>query len=66
MQPKKTHHNLLHADIVMKLSEIENLSFRGYKIWFDKTQNLYPLGYPYTFVANQFHQFILVFRKEPQ
>ena len=64
MQPKEDHHNMLHSDIVSKLSEIENLRFRGYRIWFDKTQNLYPLGYPYTFVANQFHQFILIFRKE--
>lgn len=64
MQPKEDHHNMLHADIVSKLSEITNLRFKGYKIWYDKTQNLYPLGYPYTFVANQFHQYILIFRKE--
>lgn len=64
MQPKEDHHNMLHADIVIKLSEIECLRYRGYKIWFDKTQNLYPLGYPHAFVANQFHQFILIFRKE--
>ena len=64
MQPKEDHHNMLHADIVSKLSEIEKLRFRGYRIWFDKTQNLYPLGYPHAFVANQFHQFILIFRKE--
>jgi DNA modification methylase len=62
MQPKE-HHNMLHADVVSKLIEIENLKFKGYKVWFDKTQTLYPLGYPYAFVANQFHQFILVFRK---
>lgn len=64
MQPKKIHDNMLHADVVRKLSEIPNIQFKGYKIWFDHTQNLYPLGYPYAFVANQFHQFILIFRKE--
>ena len=64
MQPKEDHHNMLHADIVSKLSEINQLRFRGYRIWHDKTLNLYPLGYPYAFVANQFHQFILIFRKE--
>jgi len=64
MQPKDDHHNMLHADVVNKLLEIDNLKFKGYKIWFDKTQNLYPLGYPYAFVVNQFHQFILIFRKE--
>lgn len=63
MQPKE-HHNMLHADVVIKLTEIPELKFKGYKIWFDKTQTLYPLGYPYAFVANQFHQYILIFRKE--
>lgn len=64
IQPSKTHHNLLHADIVSSLSKIPNLQFKGYRIWYDKTLNLYPYGYPFSFVANQLHQYILVFRKE--
>lgn len=64
MQPTKEHHNLLHADMVQKLSEINDLRFKGYKIWYDKTLNLYPYGYPFSFVANQLHQYIIVFRKE--
>ena len=64
MQPKEDHDNMLHADVVRKLSEIECLKFKGYKVWFDHTQMLFPLGYPYAFVANIFHQFILIFRKE--
>lgn len=65
LQPTKERPNLLHADVVNALAGIEDLSFKGYKIWHDKTVNLYPFGYPYSFVANQLHQFILVFRKEP-
>ncbi len=64
LQPTKNHHNMLHADIVNSLREIENLEFKGYKIWYDKTINLYPYGYPFSFVSNQLHQYILVFRKE--
>lgn len=64
LQPTKEHHNLLHADIVDSISNIYNLSFKGYKIWYDKTINLYPYGYPFSFVANQLHQYILIFRKE--
>jgi len=64
LQPTAQHHNLLHADIVEKISTIKNLQFRGYKIWYDATGKLYPFGYPYSFVANQFHQYILIFRKE--
>ncbi len=66
MQPKEDHDNMLHVDVVRKLTEIKNLKYKGYKIWFDHTQMLYPLGYPYAFVANQFHQFILIFRKEEE
>jgi adenine-specific DNA-methyltransferase len=64
LQPKNGEHNMLHAFIADKLSEIPDISFRGYKIWYDATQKLYPFGYPHAFVANQFHQFIMIFRKE--
>ncbi len=63
LQPTLEHHNMLHADIVSKFMTIENLAYKGYKIWYDKTTNLYPFGYPYQFVANQLHQYILVFQK---
>ncbi|HEU4323334.1 MAG TPA: DNA methyltransferase [Roseiflexaceae bacterium] len=65
IQPTRQHHNMLHADIVSELLTLPDLSFRGYRIWHDMSQNLYPFGYPFAFVANQVHQFILVFRKEP-
>jgi hypothetical protein len=64
LQPTAEHHNMLHADIVTELSRIPDLRFRGYRIWHDMSQNLYPFGYPFAFVAHQVHQFILVFRKE--
>lgn len=64
LQPNGHGHNMLHCDITTKLLEISNLSFKGYKIWYDATQKLYPFGYPHAFVANQFHQFIMIFRKE--
>jgi|GEM_PF-44786 len=63
-QPTDDYTGLLHCDIINKLIEIENLRFRGYKIWYDKTVNLYPYGYPYAYTSNQLHQFILIFRKE--
>jgi len=64
IQPTREHHNMLHADIVAELLTLPELSFRGYRIWHDLSQNLYPFGYPFTFVANQVHQFILIFRNE--
>jgi DNA modification methylase len=64
IQPTREHHNMLHADIVAELLTLSNLTFRGYRIWHDMSQNLYPFGYPFAFVANQVHQFILIFRNE--
>lgn len=64
LQPTAAHHNMLHVDVVETLREIDGLVFKGYKIWHDKTPRLYPFGYPFAFVANQLHQYILVFRKE--
>jgi hypothetical protein len=55
---------MLHADIVSNFQTIPGLRYRGCKIWFDKTVNLYPFGYPHAFVANQIHQYILIFRRE--
>jgi adenine-specific DNA-methyltransferase len=64
LQPNGNGDNMLHCSVTEKLLEIPNLSFKGYKIWYDATQKLYPFGYPHAFVANQFHQFVMIFRKE--
>jgi DNA modification methylase len=64
IQPTREHHNMLHADIVAELLTLPGLTFRGYRIWHDMSQNLYPFGYPFAFVANQVHQFILIFRND--
>lgn len=64
MQPHKKETNLLHADIVKYINEIDNISYKGLKIWADQTSKLFPYGYPFSFVANQIHQYILIFRKE--
>lgn len=64
LQPHKKETNLLHAQIVDTLNEITNLQYKGLKIWADQTSKLFPYGYPFSYVSNQIHQYILVFRKE--
>lgn len=64
LQPNGKKTNLLHAEVVHKLNEIPNLNYKGMKIWADQTTKLFPYGYPFSFVANQIHQYILIFRKE--
>lgn len=56
--------NLLHADMINKIIEIEGMRYRGMRIWHDQATDLYPFGYPFAFVMNQMHQYILIFRKE--
>src|SRR5262249_11534895 len=63
LQPTAPHHTLPHPGICEPPSLVPTLRFLGYKIWHDRTVNLYPFGYPHAFVANQLHQFILIFRK---
>ena len=64
LQPAKKETNLLHARISEKLNEIPEINYKGLKIWADKSAKLFPYGYPFSFVANQIHQYILIFRKE--
>ena len=63
LQPKKGEPYLLHADIIHAICEIPELEYRGMRIWHDQANDLYPFGYPYAFVMNQMHQYILIFRK---
>lgn len=64
-QPTAEHHNMLHADIVAHFAAaLPALRFRGYKLWVDQTINLYPFGYPHSFVANQVHQYILIWQAQ--
>ena len=64
LQPSKKETNLLHAEVIDRINEIPNVYYKGMKIWSDESTTLYPYGYPFCFVANQIHQYILVFRKE--
>ena len=64
LQPSKKETNLLHSEVVNVLNTIPALYYKGMKIWADESAKLYPYGYPFSFVANQIHQYILVFRKE--
>lgn len=64
LQPNKKDVNLLHSDIINKLNEISVIEYKGLRIWADQTAKLFPYGYPFSFVANQIHQYILIFRKE--
>lgn len=64
LQPSKTSPNLLHSRVIEDLAEIQGLRYLGMKIWADQGVNLYPYGYPFAFVSNQIHQYIMIFRMD--
>ncbi len=64
LQPKKGELNLLHADLIRDIDSVKNIKYLETKIWADQGVNLYPYGYPYSYVSNQIHQYILIFKKE--
>ncbi len=64
LQPKKEDLNLFHAELIKDIHSIKNMKYLGMKIWADQGVNLYPYGYPYSYVSNQIHQYILIFKKE--
>tara|TARA_B100001057_G_scaffold497995_1_gene603705 strand:+ start:228 stop:1379 length:1152 start_codon:yes stop_codon:yes gene_type:complete len=63
LQPKNGSINLLHADLIQDINSISEINYIGTKIWADLSVNLYPYGYPHSYVSNQIHQYILIFRK---
>ena len=64
LQPTRERPYLLHADMINEIQQIPGMVYRGMRIWHDQAVDLYPFGYPYAFVMNEMHQYILVFRKE--
>ena len=64
LQPSKTSPNLLHSRVIEDLSDIDGLRYLGMKIWADQGVNLYPYGYPFAFVSNQIHQYVMIFRMD--
>jgi DNA modification methylase len=58
-----------HADLIYKLTypasrrDQKRFSLQGIKILVQNAKKLYPYGYPYAYVENIHHQYILVFKK---
>ena len=63
LQPKNGAPNLLHSDLINDINDVDGINYLGTKIWGDLSVNLYPYGYPHSYVSNQIHQYILIFRK---
>ena len=61
---KKSRFYPFHADITSKLAEL-GFKLRDIIIWDRQKEynNLKPLGYPYSFIVNKVHEYVLIFEK---
>ena len=63
---KQSHFYPLHQDAALAVGEHTRLGLNDIIIW-DRQQDynaMRPLGYPYKFIINKVHEYLLVFRKE--
>ncbi len=57
----KSQFIMFHADLAKSL-EPYGFSLRGIKVLFQRHKKIFPYGYPYAYVPNIHHQYILIFQ----
>lgn len=60
---EKSKYHMLHADLANSL-ESRGYTLKGITILYQRHKRVFPYGYPYAYVPNLHHQYILVLRKE--
>jgi DNA modification methylase len=58
----KSQYFMLHADIAREM-EGRGFTLKGIKILYQKHKRVFPYGFPYSYVPNLHHQYILVLQK---
>ena len=64
----KSEYVSFHSDLIQKMNKIHigekyYLSLQGVKVMLQNHKTLLPYGYPYAYVENIHHQYVLIFRK---
>jgi DNA modification methylase len=59
----KSRFYMFHADLANALAEYK-LGLRGIKILYQRHKRIFPYGYPYAYVPNIHHQYILILQNE--
>ena len=58
----KSRYVMFHSDLAQALGTI-GLEMRGLKVLYQRHKRVYPYGYPYSYVPNIHHQYILILQK---
>lgn len=63
----KSEYVSFHSDLIQQISQLDcygkKLSLQGVKVLLQNHKSLMPYGYPFAYVENIHHQYILIFRK---
>ena len=57
----KSKYIMFHSDIVKRL-EVFSFALRGITILYQRHKSIFPYGYPFAYVPNIHHQYILIFQ----
>jgi DNA modification methylase len=58
----KSNYFMFHADIAREM-EIHGFTLKGIKILYQKHKRVFPYGFPYSYVPNMHHQYIVILAK---
>ena len=58
----KSRYVMFHSDLAQELEKV-GLEMRGLKILYQRHKRVFPYGYPYSYVPNIHHQYILILQK---
>ena len=59
---QKSRFVMFHADLAREM-ESRGLEMRGLKVLYQRHKKVFPYGYPYSYVPNIHHQYILILQK---
>jgi len=61
----KDRYHMFHSDLASKLEE-GNFTLKGITILYQRHKKIFPYGYPYSYVPNIHHQYILILQNKKE
>lgn len=61
---KSEKYYMFHSDLSNILEQKSPFVLKGIKILYQRHKSIFPYGYPYSFVPNVHHQYILIFKNQ--
>lgn len=61
---KSEKYYMFHSDLAALLEKKSSFVLKGIKILYQRHKSIYPYGYPFSFVPNVHHQYVLILRND--